>query len=65
MTAQNQAQQTTATGLIATVGAAGGVGGFIALLWPSKRSWALYAALLVLLFGLGFFAWLQNREENP
>ena len=46
--------------VVATAGAAGGVGALILLLYPSHRAWAVYAAILILLVGLGVVAWFEG-----
>ena len=64
MTTQSNAQS-KATGYIAALGAAGGVGGFILLIGGSRyRAWAVVAAVLVLAVALGVVAWLGG-PTNP
>lgn len=52
-----------ATGYIAAIGAAGGVGAFLLLIFPEHASWAVLAAIVVLLFALGAVSWLGGPTE--
>jgi hypothetical protein len=62
------ASQTSLNGIFATLGAAAGVGGFIVLLKPQAKKWAVAAAIFVLLVGFGavaFFEGLLTQGEKP
>lgn len=57
--------QSAINGILAAIGAAGGVGAFILLIRPAARKEAVIAALVVLLIGLGVVSYLESLYSSP